>query len=104
MGWKIGEDNPMKYRIVETDSDGSGTGGGIGPSQDDLHFVTVYAEVQDLESVFKEVEAAGGKTVMPPTEAPRMLTIAHFSDPAGNIARLVKSHSQAGILGLYDGD
>lgn len=93
MGWKIQEDNPLKYRIVDTDSDNSGLGGAVGASPDGSSVVTIYAEVPDLEAVLKDVEAAGGKTVLPPTVVPDMVTYAHFSDPAGNIIGLVKSES-----------
>lgn len=91
MGWKVGEDNPMKYRIADTDADGAGIGGGIGASQDGSNFVTVYAEVPDLDAVLRQVEAAGGKTVIPPTEVPGMVTFAQFTDPAGNLIGIVKS-------------
>lgn len=93
MGWKIGEDNPMKYRIVDTDADGAGIGGGIGASPDGSNFVTVYAEVPDIQAVLKQVEAAGGKTLVPETEIPDMVTYAHFSDPAGNTIGVVKAQA-----------
>ncbi len=91
MGWKISSDNPMNYGVIDTDAGDGGVGGGVGSTQDGSSFVTVYAGVQDLDAVLKEVEAAGGKITMPPTEIPNMVTFAQFSDPAGNIVGLVKS-------------
>ena len=38
----------------------------------------------------------GGKTVMPTTEIPNMVTFAMFSDPDGNIVGLVKADPTQG--------
>jgi len=35
-------------------------------------------------------ERRGGKTVMPPTEIPGYVTLAMFTDPAGNVTGLIK--------------
>lgn len=93
MGWKIDASNPMNYGMVDTDSGGNGIGGGVGPTEDGSSSVTIYVEVPDLDAVLKEVEAAGGKTIVPPTEIPEMVTFAQFADPAGNVVGLVKSDS-----------
>ena len=39
----------------------------------------------------KEVIDLGGKTVVPETEIPNMVTFALFADPEGNVVGLVKS-------------
>ena len=91
MGWKISSDNLMNYGLVDTDSDGKGIGGGVGESQDGSSQAVVYVEVPDLEATLKEVEAAGGKTTVPVTVIPDMVTFAQFADPAGNVVGLVQS-------------
>lgn len=93
MGWKISADNPMNYGVVDTDSEGTSIGGGVGSTEDGSSASTLYAEVPDLDAVLKAVEAAGGKTIVPPTVIPDMVTFAQFADPAGNIVGLVKSDS-----------
>jgi predicted enzyme related to lactoylglutathione lyase len=37
------------------------------------------------------VTSLGGKTIVPPTEIPNVVTFALFSDPDGNMVGLVKS-------------
>jgi predicted enzyme related to lactoylglutathione lyase len=39
----------------------------------------------------RKAERLGGKTVMPPTEIPNMVTFAMFADPDGNVIGLVKA-------------
>jgi predicted enzyme related to lactoylglutathione lyase len=46
--------------------------------------------VDDLAACLKKAESMGGKTVVPPTEIPDMVTFAQFQDPEGNIVGLVK--------------
>jgi predicted enzyme related to lactoylglutathione lyase len=87
-GWEINADNPMNYGVVDTKG-GSGVGGGIGPAQGQNQ-VTFYVQVDDLEAYLDRIEAAGGKTVMPVTEIPDMVSLALFADPEGNVVGLVK--------------
>ncbi len=93
MGWKIDANNPMNYGMVDTDAGSAGIAGGVGPTEDGSSQVNIYIEVPDLEAVLDQVQAAGGKVVMPPMEIPDMVTFAQFSDPAGNVIGLVKSYS-----------
>ena len=87
-GWKIDASNPMNYGIVDTQSEG-GIGGGIGPT-DGESGVTFYIEVDDPQAYIDRIESAGGKTVVPVTEIPGMVTFAQFADPEGNVVGLVK--------------
>ena len=91
-GWKISADNPMNYGIVEKDGE-TGIGGGItGIFEGSDHpGVTFYIEADDLQACLDRAESLGGKTVMPVTEIPGFVTIAHFADPDGNVIGLVKS-------------
>ncbi len=85
-GWKINADNPMGYGMVEGSGD---IGGGIGAGEGMQH-VTVYIRVGDLKAYLSKVERLGGKTIVPPTEIPNMVTFALFADPEGNKVGLVK--------------
>ena len=86
--WHIDANNPMNYGIVDTHGDG-GIGGGIGPAQGPNQ-VTFYVQVDDPQAYLNNIEGMGGKTVMPVTEIPDMVTFALFADPEGNVVGLVK--------------
>jgi len=87
--WQIEADNPMNYGLVDTRSErttiGGGIGSGDGPSQ-----VTFYIEVDDPQAYLNKIEAKGGRTIVPVTEIPGMVTFAQFADPEGNVVGLVK--------------
>jgi len=90
-GWKINSNNPMNYGIVNTGSK-LGANGGIGQTSGTTPAptVTFYVQVKDLQAYLNKAESLGGRTVMPPTEIPGMVTLAMFSDPEGNTIGLVK--------------
>ena len=54
------------------------------------HYVTVYAQVDDLQAYLDKAARLGGKTIIPPTEVPQAGTFAWFSDPDGNVIGLWK--------------
>jgi predicted enzyme related to lactoylglutathione lyase len=86
--WKVDASNPMSYGMVDT---GEGNpGGGITQGQNGDAGVTFYIRVADLQGALDRVEKAGGRTVVPITEIPDMVTFAHFADPAGNVVGLDK--------------
>jgi predicted enzyme related to lactoylglutathione lyase len=94
-GWHVDASNPMHYGLVDTHT-GKGINGGImqtNPGQPPM--VTVYAEVDDLQEYLSKAERLGGKTLVPPTEVPGMVTFALFADPEGNAFGLVKSEPSA---------
>jgi predicted enzyme related to lactoylglutathione lyase len=90
-GWTVNADNPMNYGMV--DAEESGIGGGISSSQEgsDGH-LTFYVGVDDLQATLDKAESLGGKTVMPPTEIPNVVTFALLNDPEGHLVGLVKSN------------
>ena len=94
-GWKIDANNPMQYGVVDTKARGKSRGinGGVfkTPPGAPPQLVTVYIEVAQIDSVLKKIEKSGGKTVMPRTELPGMVTMAQFTDPAGNLMGLVET-------------
>jgi len=91
--WKIDTNNPMNYGLVQ--NEGRGIGGGVSaPEEGQPGYVTVYAEVPDTDAYLEKVEKLGGKTIMPTTVIPNMVTFALFADPDGNVIGLVKAEQQ----------
>ena len=85
--WHVDTNNPMGYGFIDTHA--GGINGGIGSAQDGPSQVTFYVEVDDLQAYLDKAESLGGKTVMPVTEIPNVVTLALFSDPEGNVVGLV---------------
>jgi predicted enzyme related to lactoylglutathione lyase len=75
------------YAVVDTDS-GRGIGGGIGKAEGPNQ--TIFSiEVDDPQAFLERVEANGGKTVVPVTQADPVV-FAHFADPEGNVGGVFK--------------
>lgn len=89
-GWKIDASNPMEYGLVDTGVEGA-IGGGTGQAQEGSGHVTFYVEVDDPQAYLDEAERLGGKTVMPVTEIPNMVTFALLADPEGHVVGIVKT-------------
>jgi len=91
--WKI-NNFPMpdggSYGMVEP-QEGKGIGGGVGSGDGSSGHVTFYVEVDDPDAYLKQIEQKGGKTVVPTTTVPNMVTFALFADPEGHLVGLVKS-------------
>lgn len=88
-GWKLQVLEEANYALVDTGVQGA-IGGGIGEAQGPNQ-VVFYIEVDDPQAYLDRIEKAGGRTVVPVTEIPSMVTFAQFSDPQGNVVGLVKS-------------
>ena len=88
-GWDINANNPMNYGTVAA-QEGNGIGGGVGNNPQGATYVTVYAAVADLQATLDKAEAAGGTTVMFPTEIPGVVTMAMFKDPDGNLIGIIR--------------
>lgn len=86
-GWNMQVMPEMDYGMV--DNGGQGINGGIG--QGEQAHATFYVEVDDPQAQLEKIEAAGGKTIVPVTEVPGVVTFAMFTDPEGNLVGLVKS-------------
>ena len=50
-----------------------------------------YSALHFVEAYLDKAESLGGKTVMPVTVIPGMVTLAMFSDPTGNVVGMVSS-------------
>lgn len=89
-GWKFDVMQPMDYGMV--DNGGRGINGGVGTGSEATS--TVYIEVPDLQAALDAVGSAGGKTMNPPMEIPGVVSLAHFTDPEGNMIGLVKANPE----------
>ena len=90
-GWKMQEMPEMDYITFDTEE---GPGGGFPKIDGEVTNpgdVIVYIETDDITATLKEIEAAGGKTLLAQTEIPEMAWFAFFEDPAGNRVALYKS-------------
>ncbi|MGH7451399.1 MAG: VOC family protein [bacterium] len=94
--WQINADNPMNYGLVNAAGNGTevgkgSIGGGVAAAEQGMPgYVTFYVQVPDLDVTLKKAASMGGKTIVPPTEIPNMVTFATFQDPEGNMVGLVK--------------
>jgi predicted enzyme related to lactoylglutathione lyase len=92
-GWEYEQaPGPMKYGMISAGN--GGIGGGVGEAQGGAGHVTVYVEVDDPQAYLDKVEQHGGKTVMPVTEVPDMVTFGLFADPEGHMVGVFKSRGQ----------
>jgi predicted enzyme related to lactoylglutathione lyase len=90
-GWEVKSDNPFDYGTVDTHA--GGINGGIGPTTGPTR-VTIYAEVDDLQTYLDRAVGLGASVLLEPHEViPGRVTLALFADPAGNVTGLLKSKS-----------
>src|SRR5262249_22310923 len=87
--WQI-EPFGGNYSSIDTRA-GSGINGGIGRSSDGTPWASFYVEVDDPQVVLDKAASLGGKTVVPVTEIPNVLSWAMLSDPDGLLIGLFKS-------------
>jgi predicted enzyme related to lactoylglutathione lyase len=66
---------------------GAGLSGGV--RQDPADKV-LYVQVPDLAAALARIGAAGGETLLPPTNIPGVVHFALFKDPAGNVMGLIQ--------------
>jgi hypothetical protein len=85
--WQMQVAPEMNYGMIG--NGGEGIDGGIG--QGEKQGVTFYIEVDDPQAYLDKIESMGGKTVVPVTVIPDMVTFAQFADPEGNVVGLVKA-------------
>jgi predicted enzyme related to lactoylglutathione lyase len=81
--WKMSPSPDGSMQMVEPET--GGIPGGLGPSRDGTHSVSIYASTDDIAAHLNKIQQAGGEIAMPPMELPEgMGWIAGFTDPAGN--------------------
>jgi predicted enzyme related to lactoylglutathione lyase len=86
-GWAIDSSSTIRA---------ASTGGLRGGVREDPADKVLYMGVPDVTEALARIEAAGGKTVVPRTVVPGVVTFALFTDPAGNLLGLAE-------LGSYPG-
>jgi len=84
-GWSFAaDDGPMPYHVVTTPAPDA-IKGGIFPTGGQVpNYAVFYIVVQDVAASCVSAEAAGGKVLVPPTDAGNGLVFAHLLDPSGN--------------------
>ena len=85
-GWRISDETLNGYADIATGDEG--IDGRIRRSESGRG-VLIYVDTTDTEATLNKAELLGGKRVMPPTTTPGSVTIALFTDPAGNTIGLV---------------
>lgn len=91
-GWKFEDVPEMNYTLFKA-ANGPGVGLFI-PEQFNPGGALNYILVEDVEAKVKEVEAAGGQILVPPSEVPNMGWFAVFKDPEGTTMALWKATQQ----------
>lgn len=91
-GWNLELVPGFDQYYTVAGADAGGNGGAVGKGSEDMpSYLTIYLGVDDVAATLSEVEAAGGRTIVPRTEIPQVVTFAMFADPAGNIVGLTEN-------------
>jgi hypothetical protein len=99
-GWNIETDPTFNYTQFQAEG---GPGGGFVSTQEatdggmvqyKADSLLLYIGTDDIEASLAQVEAHGGKTVLPNTEIPGIGWFAIFTDPTGNRLALFKARDQ----------
>ncbi len=89
--WNVDTSSMEDYGMVEPSPPGIGGGIAEGGAGGAPSGVIIYAGVDDLEATLQKVASLGGKTLVPPTEVPGIVTFAVFEDPEGHAMGIVKN-------------
>ncbi len=89
LGWHLQHDANFDYWMFQA---AGGPGGGFvragqdagGPVQNEIGKLLVYLGSDDIDADLAQVEAAGGRTILPRTDIPGVGWFAVFADPSGN--------------------
>ena len=85
-GWSLDTNNPGGYGLYR---EGDLTAG-VGAAQNGQQgHVTFYVHSDDPQGTLAQVEANGGRVIMPLTEVAPETTVALFSDPEGHVVGLM---------------
>ncbi len=94
-GWKT-EPVPgfEAYHMVAEES--SGLAGAIGKGGEQMpQYQAMYVQVANVDEHLAKAEGLGGKTVMPRTVVPGIVTFGMLTDPAGNMVGVVEEEVPA---------
>jgi len=94
-GWSFSEANGLGYRSVQTKADG-GLDGGVWPvPKGSPETVQLYVQVPDIDAALEQVQALGGRMLMPRQILPDGDAIALAVDPLGRALGLMTPRSNA---------
>ena len=76
-GWKVNSNNAVNYGVVDTGTK-KGINGGIAQADPNMpgHSVTFYVAVDNPQAYLDRIQGLGGRTIVPVTEIPGMVTFA----------------------------
>lgn len=89
-GWQIQTDPMYNYSMFHAEGGPAGGFVKVGEPHDQgtMHYkpgeVLVYISTDDIDATLAQIEAHGGKTVVPKTEIPHVGWFGVFTDPTGN--------------------
>ena len=93
-GWKTQKvPGEMPYAMVEKEE--GGIAGGIGQAPDGNGHVTFYVSTDDPQATLDKVEQLGGKTMLPPTDIPKIGRFSVLTDPQGAYFAVIAMEKQA---------
>ncbi|MGD2252413.1 MAG: VOC family protein [Anaerolineales bacterium] len=82
--WEVSFDEDLGFYIVPDSEPGRKIDGGVFTLRKaKLPFLTIYIEVDDLETTVKSIEEHGGHIVEPPLELTSGSRICLFNEPSG---------------------
>ena len=86
--WKLESFGPAI--MIDTKGEGGIQGHISALGHEPHNYLTVYAQVDNLQTYLDQAAKLGGKAVVPPTEVPNMGHFAWIADPEGTIFGLWK--------------
>ena len=94
-GWEFDTNSPVAEAVSQAGNygfmtpDGDGIPGGVGGGKGYESHAVFYVGVPDVEAALRKAESLGGQRRMGPAVKPGGgLTVAHFTDPEGNLVGL----------------
>jgi predicted enzyme related to lactoylglutathione lyase len=93
LGWELTDYGPA--RMVNTGTKEGIMGHFNALGHEPFNYITIYAQVDNLETYLAKAEQLGGKTLVPPTEVPGMGHFAWLKDPEGTVFGLWKPMNKA---------
>ena len=87
-GWNIEQKGPSG--VISTGGNSGIDGHITSLGHEPHHYVTIYAEVEDIPACLEKAEGLGGSTMVPETEVPGQGHFAWLKDLDGNIIGLWK--------------
>jgi uncharacterized protein len=90
--WKIERMGPGC--MISTGSEAGINGHITSLGHEPHNYVTVYVQVDDLQTYLDKAGTLGGKTLVPPVEIPGQGSFAWLADPDGNVIGLWKTEAR----------